>query len=151
VAIDDFVLGGERYPVRGPDGEPGLIPVIVDVSRTTGDGYALRLHFEAVLSGPCMRCLGPAAPLISVESREISQPGAGADLESPYVDHGVLDVRAWARDALALSMPVALQCRPECAGLCTVCGANLNDAGPDHRHDPAPDPRWAKLSEIRFD
>jgi DUF177 domain-containing protein len=32
-----------------------------------------------------------------------------------------------------------------------VCGADLNHAGPEHHHESAPDARWAKLSEIRFD
>jgi uncharacterized protein len=62
-----------------------------------------------------------------------------------------MDLAGWARDALALALPTALLCKPECAGLCGVCGCNLNDAGPEHRHEGAPDPRWAKLSEIRFD
>jgi hypothetical protein len=28
---------------------------------------------------------------------------------------------------------------------------DLNDAGPEHQHEPLPDPRWAKLSELKFD
>ena len=72
VAIEPFELGGERYPV-----EPTPVPVSLDVSRTTGMGYALRLRFEARLVGPCMRCLEPAEPSFTVEAREISQPGAG--------------------------------------------------------------------------
>ena len=83
-----------------------------------------------------------------VDAREVSQPGAGEELDSPYVDGGTLDLGAWARDALALSLPRAILCRPDCAGLCVVCGADLNAAGPDHHHEAAPDPRWAKLSEI---
>ncbi len=146
VAIDPFELGGEHYTV-----EPALIPVRLDISRTTGSGYALRLNFSATLSGPCMRCLSNAAPGFDVDAREVSQPGEGEELESPYVQHGVLDIHAWARDALALALPAQLLCRPECAGLCAVCGANLNEAGPDHSHESAPDPRWAKLSELHFD
>jgi uncharacterized protein len=98
-----------------------------------------------------MRCLEPAAPVVEVESREVSQPGEGEELDSPYIDGGVLDLQAWARDALALSLPVALECRPGCAGLCPVCGANPNTAEPGHGHDRAPDPRWAPLSELRFE
>jgi uncharacterized protein len=64
---------------------------------------------------------------------------------------GVLDLSAWARDALALTLPTQILCRPECAGLCAVCGANLNEAGPDHVHEQSPDPRWAKLAELKFD
>jgi uncharacterized protein len=146
VAIDPFVLGGESYPV-----DPALLPARLDVSRTTGAGFALRLRFEATLAGPCMRCLEPAAPVFSVDVREVSQPGESEELSSPYVEDSLLDVRAWARDALALSLPTTLLCTPECAGLCPVCGENLNQVGPEHHHERGPDPRWAKLSEIRFE
>ncbi len=146
VAIDPFVLGGERYAV-----EPALVPVQLDVSRTNANGYALRLRFDAALTGPCMRCLGTATPTIGVESREISQPGEVEDLISPYLEGEVLDLRAWVRGALLLTLPPQLVCRPDCAGLCPVCGADLNSAAADHSHGAPPDPRWAKLSEIRFE
>jgi DUF177 domain-containing protein len=156
VAIGSFDLAGESYPV-----EPDLVPVRLDISRTTGDGYALRMRFEASLAGPCMRCLEPAAPTFQIDAREVSQPnearGRGKheedseDLTSPYVEDGVLDLRGWARDALALSVPANLLCREDCAGLCPMCGANLNEADADHHHEQPRDPRWAALSEIRFE
>ena len=146
VAIDPFALAGETYPV-----EPALVPVRLDISRTTGDGYALRLRFEATLVGPCMRCLEPAEPTYEVDAREVSQPGETDELDSPYVQGGVLDLRQWSRDAFALALPAKLLCRPDCAGLCPICGADLNAAGPDHHHEREPDPRWAKLSELRFE
>ena len=65
-------------------------------------------------------------------------------------DEGELDLAAWVRDALALTLPTQITCRPECAGLCAQCGANLNE-DPEHAHEAVPDARWAKLSEIRFD
>jgi uncharacterized protein len=141
-----FDYGGQRYEV-----DPPLVPVRLDVSRTTGNGWALRLRFEAGLHGPCMRCLDPADPRFEVDAREVSQPGAGEELESPYVsDDGELDLAGWAHDAFALALPAQLTCRPDCAGLCPQCGANLNTE-PEHRHESAPDQRWAKLSEIRFE
>jgi DUF177 domain-containing protein len=146
VALDPLTLGGERYEVV-----PRTVAVRLDISRTTGSGYALRIAFTASLDGACMRCLGPAAPEFSVEAREVSQPGEGEELESPYVRDGVLELAAWARDALALALPAQILCRPDCAGLCAECGADLNAAGPDHRHEPEPDPRWAKLSELKLD
>ncbi len=63
----------------------------------------------------------------------------------------MLDLRAWARDALALALPAQLLCREDCAGLCPVCGIDLNAAGPDHAHERTPDARWAKLGELKFD
>jgi uncharacterized protein len=144
--LGTFDYGGQRY-----EGEPALTPVRLDVSRTTGNGWALRLRFEAGLAGPCMRCLDPAEPRFEVDAREVSQPGGGDELESPYVsEDGELDLAAWAHDALALALPAQLTCRPECGGLCPECGANLN-ADPEHRHESAPDPRWGKLSELRFE
>jgi uncharacterized protein len=144
--LDPLQLGGERYQVL-----PAVIPARLDISRTTGSGYALRLRFDATLAGPCMRCLEPAQPIFSVDAREVWQPGEGVELDSPYVERGVLELRAWGRDALALALPSALLCHSECAGLCSICGTDLNTAGPEHHHEREPDPRWSKLSEIRFD
>ncbi len=146
VAIEPFEFGGEEYPL-----EPALVPVRLDISRTTGDGYVLRLRFQAKLVGPCMRCLEPAAPTFEVDAREVSQPGGGEELSSPYLgEDEELHLARWARDALALALPGQLTCREDCAGLCGQCGANLNE-DPDHRHEAAPDPRWAKLGELKFE
>jgi uncharacterized protein len=146
VRLGDFDFGGERYAT-----DPPQVDVRLEVSRMTGSGYALRMRFQAALTGPCMRCLEPAAPVVAVDVREVDQPGGGEELQSPYVADQELDLAGWAHDAYALSLPAQLLCRPDCAGLCPECGANLNDAGPDHHHDAPRDPRWAKLSEIRFD
>jgi uncharacterized protein len=144
--LDRFELGGERYAAT-----PAAVPVRLDVSRTTGNGYALRLRFSAALEGPCMRCLEPAAPVFEVDAREVNQPGGGDELRSPYVDEDDdLDLRAWVRDAFALALPAQISCTPDCLGLCPRCGANLNH-DPDHAHEAEPDPRWAKLSEIKFE
>jgi uncharacterized protein len=146
VNIDDFHYAGEPYAVT-----PSLVPVRLDVSRTTGNGWALRLRFTALLEGPCMRCLEPAAPAFEVDAREVNQPGGGEELSSPYVNADEeLALAQWARDALALTLPAQIACREDCAGLCGQCGANLNE-DPEHHHEAAPDPRWAKLGELKFD
>lgn len=146
VAIEPVRLGGEPYAVAPP-----LVPVRLDLSRMTGSGYALRVRFEVTLEGPCMRCLEPAERVMAVDAREVFQPGAGEELDSPYIEGGKLALGAWARDALVLTLPSVLLCRPECAGLCPVCGVDLNAAGPEHSHPSEPDPRWAKLSELQLE
>jgi uncharacterized protein len=146
VPVEPILLGAEAYTV-----EPPRIAVEVDVSRMTGGGYALRLRFSARLEGPCMRCLKHAAPTVQVEAREVDRPGAGEELDSPYVSEETLDLAAWARDALVLALPAKVLCREECAGLCPICAADLNEEGPDHHHEAAPDPRWAKLRELRLE
>ena len=146
VALDALQFGGERYEV-----EPAVVTAVLDISAMTRGGYALRLRFGASLRGPCMRCLEPAEPAIAVDSREVDQPGGGDELSSPYVADHVLDVHAWARDALVLALPAQLLCEEDCLGLCPVCGTDLNAAGPGHAHEREPDPRWAKLSELKLD
>jgi uncharacterized protein len=144
VQLGDFRFSDENYAT------PAAVPVRLDVSRMVGGGYSLRLRFESRLSGPCMRCLEAADPVTFVDAREIDQPGGGEELTSPYVDGDDLDLRAWARDAYALALPTQVLCRPECLGLCPQCGADLN-ADPDHAHEAAPDSRWAKLRELKFE
>ena len=65
-----------------------------------------------------------------------------------YVDDDKLELSAWARDAVVLALPDKILCRPDCAGLCAVCGENLNER--PHEHEDAPgDDRWAALAELR--
>ncbi len=140
-ADQDYRIAGDAVAAR------------VDVSRAN-TGYALRLRFGAEVDGPCVRCLDPAEVRVEVDAREVDQPGAGdeEELRSPYVDGDELDLAAWAHDALALEMPGQFLCRPDCAGLCPVCGASLNDADPaEHRHESGRDPRFEKLRELKFD
>jgi uncharacterized protein len=145
VAVDAYDLSGQTYAV-----DPAVVPARLDVSRTTANGYALRIRFAATLSGPCMRCLEPSSNSFKVDAREVEQPGAkDEELDSPYVDDEVVDLVGWTRDSLSLALPAQLLCREDCAGLCPTCGQNLNDA-PDHAHAPEPDPRWAKLRELEL-
>jgi uncharacterized protein len=148
IHVDPFEYGGSDYVVPAE-----LVPVRLDISRTTANGWVLRLRFEAGLEGPCMRCLDPAVRSYAVDSYEVHQPGAtDEELLSPYVDAkgAELDLHGWARDALALALPVQITCREDCAGLCAECGANLNE-DPEHTHEHAPASRWAKLSELKFE
>jgi uncharacterized protein len=150
VAVEPLVLGSERYAA-----EPARVPVTLDVSRMLGGGYALRVRFAAAVAGPCMRCLKPAEPEVTVDAREVDSPagrdpGAGEELESPYVHDETLDLAAWVRDAFVLALPAKVLCRDDCLGLCPVCAVDLAEAGPEHHHEADPDPRWAKLRELEL-
>ena len=144
VPVGAFEFGGQRYELPSE-----VVDARLNVDHTTA-GYSMRLRFDAELAGPCMRCLEDAGHVVHVDAREIDQPGGGEDLRSPYLEDGRLDVTAWARDALALALPTQIVCREDCRGLCSVCGANLND-DPEHAHEAEPDPRWAALRELKLD
>jgi uncharacterized protein len=147
VRLEPLELGGQTYVPAGELPEARL-----DVSRPSS-GYAFRLRFGLRVEGPCMRCLEEAVLEASVDAREVDQAATDdEELRSPYVTEDELDLGRWAHDAAILALPAQVLCRPECAGLCPVCGESLNDADPeDHRHDAGGDPRWAKLSELELE
>jgi uncharacterized protein len=146
IELDPLELGGQAYSV------PGSVGARLDVSRPT-NGYAFRLRFPLRVEGPCMRCLEAAEIETEVDAREVDQSNTeDEELRSPYVVDNELDVGRWAHDAAILALPTRILCRPDCAGLCPVCGESLNDADPaDHEHDSGSDPRWDKLNELKLE
>lgn len=145
VELAPFEFGGQRYvPV------PEQVPAELEVTRAT-TGTVFTLGFQARLHGPCYRCLGDAALDLPIRVREYQASSPEDEqMTTPYLSGDNLDVSAWARDAVALALPDKILCRPDCAGLCPVCGKNLNEE--PHTHDDSePDPRWAALEALRDD
>ena len=66
--------------------------------------------------------------MLEVDAREYqaTDPGGDEELRSDYVVEGELDLDTWARDLVGLGLPDQILCRPDCAGLCPVCGKDLN-------------------------
>jgi uncharacterized protein len=142
VALEPFELGGQRYlPVPAESA--------LEIQRATS-GDVFRLAFETRLHGPCMRCLQDAFVDVAIDASEYNAGAADApeDLRSEYVVEDVLQLSQWARDAIAMALPTQILCRPDCAGLCPVCGKDLNDEPHEHEETVA-DPRWAALEALR--
>jgi len=144
VELEPFVLGGQRYELS-----PAALPVEVRISQASG-ATVFDMEVEARLTGPCMRCLAFAEVERRASAREFNDPDApkADELRSDYVADDHLDVGAWARDAIALELPEQILCRPDCAGLCPVCGKDLNTEPHEHT-EREPDPRWAALAQLR--
>jgi len=87
---------------------------------------------------------------LPIDAREYqaTSPGEADELRTQYVTDDRLDLAAWSRDALALEMPDKILCRPDCAGLCPVCGKDLNDE-PHTHEDVSIDSRWSSLEQLR--
>jgi uncharacterized protein len=144
IQLEPFELGGQRYlPV------PQVVPAELTITRAS-TGTVFELGFGARLHGPCFRCLDDAVLDVQVAAREYQAASSGDDdeLRTAYLENDKLDLSAWARDAVALELPDKILCRPDCAGLCPVCGKNLNDEPHDHGQ-PEPDSRWAALAELK--
>jgi DUF177 domain-containing protein len=147
VRLDSLEMGGQTYAAK-----PGTVTARLDLSRPSG-GHAFRLRFPLRIDGPCMRCLEAATVEAEVDAREVDQADSDdEELRSPYVSGDELDVGRWAHDAAVLAVPARVLCRPDCAGLCPVCGESLNNANPsDHEHDSGTDPRLAKLKDLKLE
>jgi uncharacterized protein len=124
VALEAFTIGGEVYAA-----EPGNAPAELAVTRLR-NGWVFEERFRTDVRGTCHRCLGPAVVPLEVEVHELHAPGVDpADPEETtceYLDDLVLDTDRMASDAVVLEMPLVVLCRPDCAGLCARCGADLN-------------------------
>jgi len=144
IALSPYDLGGQRYlPV--PENVTAELAIIRGTSGTTFElGFPVRLH------GPCYRCLKDAVLGLSLQAREYqaTSPGESDELRTPYVIDNHLRLSDWARDAIATELPEQILHSPDCAGLCAICGRDLNEHPHEHA-DERTDPRWAPLEELK--
>jgi uncharacterized protein len=143
IELEPLVLGGQEY-----DPAPNPVPAELAVTHASS-GTVLELVFEVSLEGPCFRCLQDAELALSLALREYQATKPEGDEEqTEYLDDDRVDLSAWAHDAIALALPDKILCRDDCAGLCPVCGKDLN-AEPHEHVEERTDPRWEKLSELQ--
>jgi uncharacterized protein len=144
IALSPFELGGQRYlPV------PEEVNAELVITRGTS-GTTFELRFPARLHGPCYRCLKDAVLDLEIDAREYqaTSPGEADELTTPYVVDNLLRLSEWARDSIAGDLPQQILCRLDCAGLCPICGEDLNE-NPHEHEDVRTDPRWAALEELK--
>jgi uncharacterized protein len=106
----------------------------------------------------CSRCLAPTSVRLELELCEqfrptVEVPGgppvpvAGDEEEVDEAtcidEQNILDVTEVVRQAALVAVPLHPLCSEACAGLCPVCGADLNKVSCDCT--PEPDPRWDDL------
>jgi DUF177 domain-containing protein len=153
------------YPVEVPH-----LPIAEDVELAapiagevklsrTGRGILARGRLDTALVERCSRCLTPIVSPVDVQIDEEALPSIDIDSGQPVdlsaepdtlrIDaHHELNLEAAVRDAISLAEPIAPLCRPDCLGLCLICGLDLNGA-PDHGHpDDETDPRLAPLAGL---
>jgi len=126
--------------------------------QRSGERVLVKGEFETGLRLVCSRCLrkmeftaqGP------VDLVFLPQPAGGEDelhlaqedMEVCFYQGGIIDLGQALRDEINLAVPMAPVCRPDCPGICPVCGRSPKD-GPCGCAKSAPDPRWAKLKEFK--
>lgn len=103
-----------------------------------------RLH--GVLALRCARCLVEFESPADVEVSELFTLTPATDDPDVYrLDpEGVLDPAQMVRDAFGLELPFSPLHRPDCGGICGVCGGDRNLGECPGNHDEI-DPRWSRL------
>jgi uncharacterized protein len=142
------------------------------------EGILVTGSVTAPLAGECARCLAPIDTTVTASFTELylyhdehlrdgrrrhdkhdkhdkhdendkrDDEESSSEDEERYLDGDLLDLEPAFRDAVVLALPMSPLCRDDCPGLCVECGIPLAEAGPGHRHEAAPDPRWAALKQF---
>jgi uncharacterized protein len=149
----------DHYANLGPDLElAGPIDGLLRLQRTNR-GVLVRGTVTAPLRRTCARCLEPyVEEVVSVALDEEFLPSLDPQSGLPVApeegdqtlridDHHEIDFALLLHDELSLTEPMHPLCRPDCPGLCAVCGAPL--AGGLHVHEADElDPRLAPLARL---
>jgi uncharacterized protein len=124
VQLDDLVVRNLNYTVLG--------------SRTR-EGLLLQVKGTAEVETKCVRCLQDFFLSEEFEFEELYQFPSRTREETDLIlpQDGQIDLRPLFREYLILALPIKRLCKPDCKGLCVVCGVNLNDSTCEHQNHPA--------------
>ena len=140
--LDDLAVSSSRVPAGAKTS--------IDVElQAVNDGIVVVGTVRAPWTGECRRCLKQAGGEVVSDVQEVYErdPVEG---ETRKLGNGVVDLTDMARDAVLLELPVAPLCEDDCAGLCPTCGVDRNETDCDCAAAET-DPRWAALSDLRFE
>jgi uncharacterized protein len=114
----------------------------------TQQGLLLQGDFGAETELECVRCLESFSQVLKWSFSDLF-----AFDKSNITDSGLLvpedaqiDLEQLLREYALLEFPISPVCKPDCKGLCLVCGENLNQTDCGHR--PEPDSPFAALKDL---
>lgn len=118
------------------------------VTRTP-QGLLVQIKMQAVHPLECARCLTEYKQPLKIEFAELYafSPRYATDSGLLLPEDGHIDLEPLIREYMLLEIPLIPQCRPDCAGFCSICGENLNE-NPHTHEDGEVDPRLAALKSL---
>ncbi len=120
----------------------------VRVTRT-GQGLLVQVKMSARTACECVRCLTDFQQPLEIDFSELYAFRADAVTDSGLVvpEDGRINLTPLIREEMLLSIPISPICKPDCKGLCPICGENLNETTCNHE-DEVIDPRLAVLKSL---
>jgi len=115
----------------------------------TPQGILLQAGFKAKTDLECVRCLTDFQQSLVVNFTELYAFSQRYVTESGLLmpETGVIDLTPVMREYILLEIPISPLCRPDCKGLCPICGNNLNESTCYHEVESG-DPRLASLKKL---
>ncbi len=144
--LTEFRYGSGTFPITEAS------PVQLTMSNL-GVGKALvEGTAEVALLMECDRCLEPVSVSLKLAfSREVTSPDTAdsAQLEEneDILEGSQLNIETLINNEILMNLPDKVLCRPDCKGICKLCGQNLNE-GECGCDDFVPDPRLAAIKDI---
>jgi uncharacterized protein len=127
----------------------GDVSVAVDLESTLDD-IVVSGQLSVAWSDECRRCLRPLSGILEVDVEERYAPQPDPTDGAFPITGNQIDLTPMVREEILLAVQDAPLCRPDCPGLCVVCGADLQD-GPCGCDTTTRDERWAVLDRLRDD
>ncbi len=105
----------------------------VRINRTP-QGLLLDANFTAFVVEQCVRCLEDYQQTLTTEFQELFayRNRHTQDAEFFVPEDGNIDLSPLVYENMLLAIPIKGLCRPDCKGLCTQCGVNLNHVDCEH-------------------
>ena len=143
--FDKLRLRRVSYPVLKKE------PFVLDVCKE-GNHLKLSGDTSVTLLMPCDRCLGDVAMTFPVQIRRDVNMAQEHDEdydadELSFIDGCMIDTDKLVTDEIVVALPTKILCKEDCAGLCPVCGQNLNEGTCDC-DSRSRDPRMAAIADI---
>ncbi|HEX6219979.1 MAG TPA: DUF177 domain-containing protein [Acidimicrobiia bacterium] len=113
--------------------------------RGTIDGVLARFTTTSEAHLTCVRCLTEWDA--DIEAKGSQHFGRKPDEDGYAIEEGRIDITGPATDEMALALPAAPLCRPDCKGLCPICGTDLNSE-PCDGHGEESDSPFAVLKDL---
>lgn len=115
----------------------------------TANGILAHVMLTASLASQCVRCLNDFDLSLHTDFTELYafSSNSTTDSELIFPEDGHIDLIPLIREYMLLEMPIGPLCRPDCKGLCPVCGENLNETT-CHHEDSSIDPRLSVLKSL---
>jgi len=129
----EFHFDFERINL-GPDLALEGLSGVARVSRTP-QGMLVTARFQGILPSECVRCLTEFKQELDTEFNELYAFNKNNLTESGLIlpEDGNIDLEPLVRDYLLIEIPISTLCMEDCKGLCTYCGANLNEETCEHQ------------------